>query len=141
MVDILLVEDNPDDAQLTLRVLSTEPSCQRVQVVSDGVEALEYLTRTGRFSGRTDPDPKLVLLDMKLPRMGGLEVLRRAREHPKLARLPIVVLTSSQESSDVQASYELGANSYIVKPVDFEQFRRVVREVGVYWASINRSPE
>jgi CheY-like chemotaxis protein len=131
-VEILLVDDDPHDVKLTLRALDQQHLANRVHVVQDGEEALEYLRDMAR--------PRLVLLDLKLPKVSGLEVLAKVREDPKLKTLPVVILTSSREEPDVARAYDLGANSYIVKPVDFEQFLRAVSDVGMYWLLINQSP-
>jgi len=136
--EILLIEDNPDDVELTLRSLRTNNLANRVKVVGDGVEALDYLMPAG--SAPPDGYPKLVLLDLKLPRIGGLEVLRRLKANDATRIIPVVVLTSSREESDLVESYSLGVNSYIVKPVDFEQFTKAVAEVGLYWLLLNKAP-
>jgi len=132
---ILLVEDNPDDEALTLRALKRNNILNEVFVARDGVEALDYLEdcEPGRL-------PEVVLLDLKLPRIDGLEVLRRIRGNDKTRRLAVVILTSSNEERDIIAGYDLGANSYIRKPVDFEQFMEAVRQLGVYWLVLNVSP-
>ncbi|RIE17592.1 response regulator [Candidatus Cryosericum septentrionale] len=138
---ILLVEDNPDDVALTLRALRKNNIANEVVVARDGEEALEYLTATGRYEGYTLTDlPQVVLLDLKLPKVGGLEVLRAIRANPQTRLRPVVVLTSSSEERDVIASYDLGANSYIRKPVDFNQFVEAVRELGLYWLVLNQAP-
>jgi two-component system response regulator len=138
---ILLVEDNPDDIALTLRALKKNNIANKVAVARDGEEALEYLTATGRYAGRAATDrPEVVLLDLKLPKAGGLEVLRAIRANPRTRLLPVVVLTSSSEERDIIASYDLGANSYIRKPVDFNQFVEAVRELGLYWLVLNQAP-
>jgi len=138
---ILLVEDNPDDVALTLRALKKNNIANEVVVARDGEEALEYLTATGKYAGRTIADlPQIVLLDLKLPKVGGLEVLRAMRADPHTRLLPVVVLTSSSEEADVIASYDLGANSYIRKPVDFNQFQEAVRQLGLYWLVLNQAP-
>lgn len=129
---IVLIEDNPDDEALTLRALKKNAIANEVVVLRDGVEALEFL-----FGPEAAP-PHLVLLDLKLPRIDGLEVLRRLRHEPRTALLPIVVLTSSSEERDLIESYRLGANSYIRKPVDFEQFTEAVRQLGLYWLVLNQ---
>ncbi|HVU35189.1 MAG TPA: response regulator [Opitutaceae bacterium] len=138
---ILLVEDNPDDAVLTLDAVEQSELRGRVVVVDDGAAALEYLYRTGAYADR-DPryDAAVMLLDLKLPKVDGLEVLRRTRADPRTRTLPVIVLTSSREIRDLVASYELGANSYIRKPVDFDQFIEVVRHVGNYWLRLNEVP-
>ncbi|MFA4932446.1 MAG: response regulator [Caldisericia bacterium] len=138
---ILLVEDNPDDVALTLRALKKNNIANEVVVARDGEEALEYLTATGRYTGRTVADlPQVVLLDLKLPKVGGLEVLRAMRADPRTRLLPVVILTSSSEEPDIITSYQLGANSYIRKPVDFNQFVEAVRELGLYWLVLNQAP-
>jgi two-component system, response regulator len=137
---ILLVEDNPDDVALTLRALKKNNIANEVIVARDGEEALEYLTATGKYAGRSVTDlPQIVLLDLKLPKVGGLEVLRAMRADPHTRLLPVVVLTSSSEEGDVIASYDLGANSYIRKPVDFNKFTEVVRQLGLYWLVLNET--
>lgn len=138
--EILLVEDNPDDVELTLRALREHNLANRVKVVSDGVEALEYLRPDEADHFPPDGYPRLVLLDLKLPRVGGLEVLKKLKESPQTRTIPVVVLTSSREESDLVQSYDLGANSYIVKPVDFEQFMHAVSELGLYWLLLNKVP-
>jgi two-component system, response regulator len=136
--DILLVEDNPNDVKLTLHAFERANLANSVHVARDGVEALEFL-----FGGASNPDdkiphrPKLVLLDLKLPRVDGHEVLKRIKADRRTCGIPVVVLTSSSEESDVMRTYEVGANSYIVKPVDFEQFTEAIREIGKYWLVIN----
>jgi len=138
---ILLVEDNPDDVALTLRALKKNNITNEVVVAGDGAEALEYLMATGKYTGRATSDlPEVVLLDLKLPKVGGLEVLRAMRADPRTELLPVVVLTSSAEEADIIASYDLGANSYIRKPVDFEQFLEAVRQLGLYWLLLNQAP-
>jgi CheY-like chemotaxis protein len=138
---ILLVEDNDDDVELTLRALRRNRVANRVDVVRDGAEALEYLFATGGYSGRDVRDtPNLVLLDLKLPKVGGLEVLERLRADPRTHRLPVVILTSSNVESDLARSYDLGANSYIRKPVDFTQFMETVNQLGLYWLVLNEAP-
>lgn len=138
---ILLVEDNPDDVELTVRALAKSHVANSLDLASDGVEALEYLAGTGKFAGR-DPDvlPQVILLDLKMPRMDGLEVLRRIRADEKTRLLPVVVLTTSSEERDRVESYKLGANSYIRKPVDFVQFAESVRQLGLYWLVLNEAP-
>ena len=138
---ILLVEDNDDDVELTLRALRRNRVANRVDVVRDGAEALEYLFATGSYAGRDVRDaPNLVLLDLKLPKVGGLEVLERLRADARTRRLPVVILTSSNVESDLARSYDLGANSYIRKPVDFTQFMEAVNQLGLYWLVLNEAP-
>jgi two-component system response regulator len=140
-LEILLVEDNPDDVELTLRALRAHNLANRVKVVGDGVEALEYLRPDDPENPPADGYPKLVLLDLKLPRVGGIEVLRRLKASERTRLIPVVVMTSSREESDLVASYKLGVNSYIVKPVDFEQFMHAVGELGLYWLLLNEIPK
>ena len=135
-VEILLVEDNPDDAELTLRALTRHNLANRVHVARDGAEALDFLLGD---SSRA-PVPKVILLDLKLPKVDGLDVLRRIKENDRTKAIPVVVLTSSREEPDIVTSYRLGANSYIVKPVDFEAFVRAVADVGLYWLLLNERP-
>jgi len=138
---ILLVEDNPSDIALTRRALERNGIANPVVLAEDGQQALDYLFCTGAHAGRDiDDRPVLVLLDVKLPRVDGLQVLKRIREDARLRRIPVVILTSSMEEGDVGASYDLGTNSYIRKPVSFEQFLEVVRQLGLYWLVINLPP-
>jgi two-component system response regulator len=135
---ILLVEDNPDDVELTMRALRKNNIVNEVAVVCDGVEALDYLFATGKYAGRVLPE--LVLLDLKLPRIDGLEVLKRLRADERTKLIPVVILTSSKEESDLMSGYELGANSYIRKPIKFDEFVKVVGELGLYWLVLNEPP-
>jgi two-component system response regulator len=138
---ILLVEDNDDDVELTLRALRRNRVANRVDVVRDGAEALDFIFGAGAYAGRDVRDvPNLVLLDLKLPKVGGLEVLERLRSDPRTRRLPVVILTSSNVESDLARSYDLGANSYIRKPVDFAQFMEAVNQLGLYWLVLNEAP-
>jgi two-component system response regulator len=138
---ILLVEDNPDDAALTLRALKKNNIMNEVIVARDGVEALDYMHGTGEYADRNVLDlPQLILLDLKLPKLDGLEVLKRVRADDRTALQPVVVLTTSVEEQDVVSSYKLGANSYIRKPVDFDQFMEAVRQLGLYWLVMNVPP-
>jgi len=140
-IDILLVEDNPNDVELTLHAFENERLANRIHVVRDGAEALEYLFGTGKYAGRdVTQAPKMVLLDLKLPKVNGIEVLRHIRTDPRTKLLPIIVLTSSREESDLIESYGLGANSYIVKPVEFDKFTETVSNLGYYWLVVNQSP-
>jgi len=138
---ILLVEDNPDDEALTLRALKKNNILNGVVVAHDGVEALDYLFGTGTHAGRNPSHlPQVVLLDLKLPKVDGLEVLRRIRADERTKLLPVVVLTSSKEEQDLLKSYSLHANSYVRKPVDFTQFTEAVRQLGLYWLVLNEAP-
>jgi CheY-like chemotaxis protein len=137
---ILLVEDSPDDVELILRALRAHNLTNRVKVVSDGAEALDYLRPDDPDHVPPDGLPRLILLDLKLPRVGGVEVLRQLKASARTRTIPVVVLTSSREESDLVASYEYGANSYIVKPMDFEQFMEAVRQLGLYWMLLNAVP-
>lgn len=134
-VEILLVEDNANDAELTLRALKQRNLANQVFVCRDGAEALDF------FSDGAGPVPKVVLLDLKLPKVDGLEVLRRLKHDGRTKAIPVVVLTSSREEPDIERAYALGANSYIVKPVDFEAFARAVSDVGLYWLLLNHAPQ
>jgi len=140
-VEILLVEDNPNDVELTLRALKKHNLANKVHVVKDGAEALEYIFATGNYNKRNMEDhPKVILLDLKLPKVDGLEVLRRIKSDERTKVIPVVVLTSSKEERDLVESYKLGANSYITKPVDFESFVKAVTELGLYWLLLNQPP-
>ncbi|MBI2863747.1 MAG: response regulator [Chloroflexi bacterium] len=138
---ILLVEDNPDDVKLTLRALDKARISNKVVVVVDGAEALEYLNGTGKHAGRDPRDlPQVILLDLKLPGMNGIEVLQRIRSNDQTKLLPVVILTTSSEERDMIEAYSLGANSYIRKPVDFQQFAEAVQHLGLYWLVLNAVP-
>jgi CheY-like chemotaxis protein len=138
---ILLVEDNPDDAALIRRVLKKHSVANRIVEAHDGVEALDYLFGTGAHAGRDlRQQPHLVLLDLKLPKLDGLEVLRRIRSDPRTRLQPVVILTSSKEEKDIVTSYGLGANSYVRKPVDFAEFSEAIRQLGFYWLLFNETP-
>ena len=139
--EILLVEDNPTDLELALRVFKKHQLAYRIEVARDGAEALDFLFGTGPHSDRGSIQiPKVILLDLKLPKIGGLEVLRRIKGDPRTRTIPVVVLTSSREEKDLMESYHLGVNSYIVKPVDFDQFSNCLKEIGMYWLLSNAPP-
>jgi two-component system response regulator len=138
---ILLVEDNPDDVALALRAFKKNNIVNGVKVIGDGEEALDFLFARGPYAARaSEPLPEVVLLDLKLPKVDGLEVLLQIRAHEQTRLLPVVILTSSREERDVAAGYSLGCNSYILKPVDFVQFAEAVRQLGMYWLVLNEAP-
>jgi two-component system response regulator len=140
-VEILLVEDNPNDVELTLHAFKKNRLTNRIHVVRDGAEALDFVFCTGPYEQRNRrAGPKVVLLDLGLPKIEGLEVLRRVKGDPRTQQIPVVVLTSSREERDIVDSYHLGVNSYIVKPVDFDQFTEAVRQLGLYWGLLNQAP-
>ncbi len=140
-VEILLVEDNPHDAELAMRALKKSRLANRVVHVSDGEQALDFLFARGKFSDRLKTDhPKMILLDLKLPRVDGMEVLKAVKSDPQTRAIPVVVLTSSREEKDIVESYKLGVNSYLVKPVDFDKFVEVVKDLGMYWLVLNQPP-
>jgi two-component system, response regulator len=140
-IEILLVEDNPNDAELTLRAFKKSNLDNKVHVVTDGAQALDFVFCTGAYTDRNiKKPPKVILLDLKLPKVDGKEVLRRIKSDERTRIIPVVIMTSSQEESDVFESYHLGANSYIVKPVDFEKFGHTIVELGMYWIFINKPP-
>ncbi len=139
-VDILLAEDNPTDAELAMRALARRRLANKIVWVRDGSEALDYIYCEGSYAGRANGHPKLVLLDLKMPKVDGLQVLEKVKSDERTKLIPVVIMTSSQEESDLVASYRLGANSYIVKPVDFDQFVDAVSQAGFYWAVINKVP-
>jgi two-component system, response regulator len=140
-VEILLVEDSTADAEMTMRTLKRRGIANNVQWVRDGVEALDYLFCTGEHSDRANGHPKLVLLDLKMPRMDGLQVLERMKADARTRSIPVVMMTSSREEGDLIASYRLGVNSFVVKPVDFGEFAETVAQVGMYWMIANEAPE
>ena len=139
--EILLVEDNPKDVELTLHALRKENLCNHIHVARDGEEALDFLFCRGSYSDRSlDHPPKLVILDLKLPKVDGMEVLREIKKNVHTQAIPVTVLTSSKEDRDLVESYKLGVNSYIQKPVDFNQFRETVKKLGLYWLVVNQTP-
>lgn len=138
--DVLLVEDNPYDAELTVRALKKQGLANEIFVAVDGEEALDFLFCRGRFSERDQDSPvRVVLLDLKLPKISGLEVLKEVKSNPLTSKIPVVILTSSREDPDINSAYELGANSYVVKPVDFEEFIRAVQHTGLFWLLVNET--
>jgi len=138
-VEILLVEDNPLDAELTMRGLKEQKLANGITWVKDGEEALDYVFKRGAYAGRRGVGPRLILLDLKMPRLGGIDVTRALKQDETTKRIPIVIMTSSKEESDIVDSYNLGANSYIVKPLDFESLAEVARQAGFYWLAINHA--
>jgi len=141
-IEVLIVEDSAEDLALTLRSLRIAKVANQIQVARDGVEALDYLFGEGEHAGRpVEQTPRVVLLDLKLPRVNGLEVLRRLKADERTRAIPVVVLTSSKEPDDLERCYSLGANSYIVKPVTFEQFAQAVKDLGLYWLVLNQPPQ
>lgn len=141
IVDILLVEDNPRDAELTIRALKKRNLANRLFLVEDGVQALDFIFCRNEYASREfTHTPKVVLLDLKLPKINGLEVLKAIKANERTRAIPIVILTSSQEDPDIKAAYELGANSYVVKPVDFDTFLDAMSHIGFYWLLVNQTP-
>jgi CheY-like chemotaxis protein len=138
---ILLVEDDPKDVELTLNALGDNNIANEVVVTRDGTEALDYLYRRGSYAGRAEHDPLLILLDLKLPKVDGLQVLRQLKSDDRLKLIPVVMLTSSNEEKDVVRSYNLGVNAYVVKPVDFDEFAAAIRQLGLFWTITNRPPQ
>lgn len=137
---VLLVEDNPNDVELTMSALKEARLANEIVVANDGEQALDYLFRRGKHAGRTSPNPAVILLDLKMPKVDGHEVLRQIRGDPYLRLVPVVVLTSSREEKDLYSSYDKGANAYVVKPVDFEDFISAISKLGVFWAVLNEPP-
>lgn len=139
IIEILLVEDRPEDAEMTMMALKDSNLINNIHWVEDGEEALDYLFARNKYAENSHAQiPYLILLDLKMPKVGGLEVLKQIKKDPKTKKIPVVVLTTSRTSNEVSEAYELGANSYIVKPVDFEQFTQTVKEIGLYWTILNQ---
>jgi len=141
LLKILLVEDNLNDAELTIEALSEQNLANRVITVNDGVEAMEYLLYQGKYENRRRENPAVILLDIKMPRLDGIEVLQIIRNNPNLKTIPVVMLTSSREEPDLKKCYEIGVNAYVVKPVDFKDFYKAVKQLGVFWALLNELPQ
>lgn len=142
IVDILLVEDSPYDAELTMTALLAKNITNHIELVEDGAEALDFIFCRGKYKNRdANQRPRLVLLDLKMPKVSGIEVLRELKSHESTRKIPVVILTSSKEEPDIETCYELGANSYIVKPVGFDNFAAAVTEIGLYWQLLNQSPK
>jgi CheY-like chemotaxis protein len=137
---ILLVDDSPRDTELVIEALAANHLANEVLSVSDGAEALDYLYRRGQFAGRTDGQPAVVLLDLKMPKVDGMEVLRQLKGNPELRVIPVVVMTSSREEQDLLNSYQLGVNAYVVKPMKFTEFMQAVTQLGAFWAILNEAP-
>jgi CheY-like chemotaxis protein len=139
-VEVLIVEDNPHDVEMTVRALRKHRLANRVITVGDGAEALDYLFARGAYASRAAVPPSVIFLDLKLPKIDGVEVLRQAKSNPLTRTIPVVVLTSSAEDRDRVESYQLGVNSYVVKPIEFEAFAKTIADLGFYWLAINRPP-
>jgi two-component system, response regulator len=140
--EILLIEDNPDDAELTIRALQKNNIRNELRHVQDGEEALDYLFATGKYKDRKITDiPKVILLDLKMPKISGLDILKKIKSDERTSMIPVVMLTSSKEDNDVKEGYKLGVNSYIVKPVGFDNFVKAVSEIGMYWLLVNQPPK
>jgi len=140
LIEILLVEDNMNDAELAISALNEYKLANKVEHVKDGPEALDYMFGTGKYEGRNTPAPKVILLDLKMPKLNGLEVLKKLKSNDKTKKIPVIMLTSSKEEPDIDQAYNLGANSYIVKPVEFDKFVEALKNVGFYWMLINQPP-
>ncbi len=141
IVDILLIEDNPYEAELAIRSLRKHNFANQILHIDDGAEAVDFILERGKYSGGISSRPKLILLDIKLPKVDGIEILRHLKANEKTKKIPVVILTSSKENQDIQTCYDLGANSYIVKPVDFDSFAQAVADVGMYWMLLNNPSE
>jgi two-component system response regulator len=140
--DILIVEDNPSDAELTVRSLRKQNLANRIYVAEDGAEALDFIFCKGKFSDRNiQQPPKVIFLDLKLPKISGLQVLKEVKSNPETKMMPVVIITSSKEDPDIRTAYEFGANSYIVKPVDFDVFIQAINHAGLYWLQVNEPPK
>lgn len=140
-IEVLLVEDNMSDAEMTIRALKKNNLANKLEHVKDGAEALDFIFATGKYSGRSvENTPKVILLDLKMPKVNGMEVLQKIRADERTKKIPVVVLTSSSEDPDIQECYRLGANSYVVKPVQFDKFIKAIADIGLYWLLINQSP-
>ena len=141
-IEILLVEDNENDAELAIRALKKNNLANHIMHVKDGAEAIDFIFAKGAFEGRSkEAAPKVILLDLKLPKLNGLQVLKEIKNNPKTKKIPVVMLTSSKEEPDIEEAYQLGANSYIVKPVEFEKFILAMKNIGFYWMLINQPPQ
>jgi two-component system, response regulator len=142
VIEILLVEDSPSDAKLTIRALQKNNLCNSIVHLPDGSEALDFIFARGKYSERKiEHKPKMILLDLNMPKVGGLEVLREIKSDPRTRSIPVIVMTSSKEDSDIVTSYDLGVNSYVVKPVGFDNFSKAVAELGMYWILVNQEPK
>ncbi|MGM0650041.1 MAG: response regulator [Bacteroidota bacterium] len=140
-VEILIVEDNPQDAEMAMRAFKQNKLTNKLHIVEDGVKALDFLFAKGKYADRKNMNkPKIILLDLKLPKLDGLEVLQKIKSNPDTKIIPVIILTSSKEETDIIKSYQLGVNSYIVKPVDFDKFVKAVRDLGLYWLLLNENP-
>lgn len=139
-VEILYAEDNPADAELTLHTLKDRKVANNIVWVQDGAQALDFIKRRGKYANRTTGMPKIILLDLKMPKVDGIDVLKAIKSDPETQTIPVIIMTSSHEETDLVKSYKLGVNSYIVKPVDFEKFAQVIEEVGLYWLVSNKAP-
>jgi two-component system response regulator len=139
-IEILLVEDNPADAEMTLRVLRRHQVAARVEWLKDGAEAIDYMLRRGSYADRAKGNPQLILLDLKMPKLDGIDVLRVLKGDPSTRTVPVVMLTSSNQENDIARSYDLGVNSYVVKPVEFDKFVDAISKLGIYWTLMNKIP-
>ncbi len=140
-IEIVIVEDDPNDAELITRVLKKHNLANKLILLKDGVEALDFLFAEGSYAKRIDVSPKVILLDLKLPKLNGIEVLQRIKNNDRTKNIPVVVLTSSREDRDLRDAYDLGVNSYVTKPINFEEFAKAVAELGLYWLMLNKSYE